>query len=146
MKSLLEAAGRTFVQLFLSALIVYGAGILKAPDLAHTYLIAVAAIIASFAAALSGLLGYLPQFTFGRWLGHPIGDWLDAFVLAFASTLIVTLPGVLGAPDFGTLRAIIVGAITGALNAGVRAVVGLLTPGETPTPPVGLTAPERSVG
>lgn len=144
MKALLEAAGRQFLQQFAAALIVYGVGILAAPDLAHTYLIAVAAIVAAFASGLAGIVAYLPDFTFARWFGRPFGDWLDAFVLAFLSTLIVTLPGVLGAPDFGTLKAIVVGAITGALAAGVRAVVGILTPGETPTPASGLPAPPRS--
>lgn len=144
MKALLEAAGRQFLQLFVAALIVYGAGILKAPDLAHTYLIAVAAILAAFAAGLAGIVSYLPDFTFARWIGHPFGDWLDAFTLAFLSTLIVTLPGVLGAPDFGTLKAIIVGAITGAFAAGVRAVVGILTPGERPGPAGGVPNPKHS--
>lgn len=151
MKYLLEAAGRTFVQAFLAALFVYGLGVLKAPDLAHTYLIATAAIIASFAFGLAAALNYLnsttPRFSFVRWFGHPFGDWLDAFGLAFLSTLIVTLPGVLGAPDFGTLKAIIVGAITGAIAAGVRAVVGILTPGEKPAPQAGVVpAPGASVG
>lgn len=137
MKYALEAAGRTFIQAFASALFVYGLGVLKAPDLQHTYLIAVAAIIASIAFGIAALLNWInskpsPYLTFVRWFGHPLGDWLDAFTLAFLSTLVVTLPGVLGAPDFGTLKAVIVGAITGAVAAGVRAAVGLLTPGEKP--------------
>lgn len=150
MKAVLEAAGRAFVQAFAAALIVYGAGILKAPGLHQDYLIATSAIIASFAFGLAAFLNYVntakPRFTFVRWFGHPLGDWLDAFVLAFLSTLIVTLPGVLGAPDFGTLKAIVVGAITGAIAAGVRGVVGLLTPGERPGPASGVAAPRASIG
>jgi hypothetical protein len=141
MKSHLEAAGRVFVQSFVAALVVYGIGILSAPDLAHTYLIAVAAIIAAFAfglAAAVNLLSHSPDhLSFARWLGHPVGDWLDAFAIGFFSTLIVTLPGVLGAPDFGTLRAIAVG---------VRAVVGALPPAERPNPAGGVNPPAASVG
>lgn len=138
MRTVLAESGRSFLHLFFAALVVYGAGILNAPDLDHTYLIAVAATIAAFAAALVAILTYLPSLSWVHVFGHPFGDWADSFTYAFISSLIVTLPGVLGAPDFHTLRAVAVGAIVGAATAGVRAIEGLLTPGDHPGPAFGL--------
>jgi hypothetical protein len=141
MKQLLSAAGRAFLRAFIAALIVYAAGIAAAPNLNRTYLVAVAALIGAAAAGIRAIQAYLPKLTLSRYLGHPYGDWADSFLQGFAGSLVITLPGAAGAPDFNTLKATVVGAIVGAFNAGVRAVQGALTPGEAPAPAKGIQPP-----
>jgi hypothetical protein len=144
MIALLSAAGRSFLRAFVASLTVLGIGILWAPDLAHAYLIGVAALVASFAAGLRALTAYWPQLSLVRWLGHPFGDWADSFVQAFVGSLIVTLPGIAGAPNFATEKSFLVAAVIGAFGAAARAVQGAATPGEHPAPGTGLKPPPNA--
>lgn len=142
MKKLVETAGAAFLRAFLASLITYGAGLLAAPDLNRTYLLGVTALIASVAAGLHAILAYIPKLTFKQWLPDPYGQWLDTFLYTFAASLAVTLPGVLGAPDFPTVKSLAVAAILGAVNAGVQAVEGLFTVNVKPVEGFGIPSPK----
>ena len=144
MRELLSAAGRGFLRAFVAGLLVYGPGISQAPSLHAAYLLGVAALIAAFAAGLRAIQAYVPQVAAATHLGKPYGDWVDSFAQGFIASLIVTLPGITDAPDFSTGRALLVGAILGAVNAGIRAVQGTLTTGEHPSPGTGVNAPPPS--
>lgn len=141
MTALLSAAGRAFIRAFGASLLVYGFGILAAPNLSHAYLAGVAALVGAFAAGLRAIQAYVPKLALSTYLGHPFGDWAESFLQAFVASLIVTLPGVAGAPNFGTMKGIAVGAIIGAFNAGLRALQGFATTGEHPSPAAGINPP-----
>lgn len=141
MTTTLGAAGRAAIRAFLAALITYGLGILAAPNLGKMYLFGVAALGAAIVAFLRGIQAYLPKLDFVSYFGSPFGDWADSFLQAFVASLVVTLPGTFGAPDLNTMKSLAVAAILGALNAGLRAVQGLLTTNEFPAKGVGIAAP-----
>jgi hypothetical protein len=141
MLALLSAAGRSFLRAFVAALIVLGVGVLAAPSLSAAYLVGVSALVGAFAAGVRALQAYKPGLSLVTYLGHPYGDWADSFLHAFVATLIVTLPPIANAPDLHTAKALAVAAIVGAFNAGVRALQGLLTTGEHPSPHVGIAEP-----
>lgn len=139
-KTVLAAAGRRFLQAFAAALVVLIPGILAAPDLNATFALGVAALFASVAAGIKALTEFVPQLSFGAYVRQPIGAWLDAFVQAGLGALVITIPGVLAAPDLATGRTLGLAALIGALTAGFRALEGLLTPGENPAPATGVRA------
>jgi hypothetical protein len=139
--ALLSAAGRAFLRAFVASLLVLGFGILAAPDLSHMYLVGVAALVGAFAAGLRAIQAYVKALALSTYLGHPFGDWAESFLQGFVGSLIVTLPGIAGAPDFHTEKAFIVAAIIGAFNAAVRAIQGFATTGEHPTPGAGVNPP-----
>jgi len=143
-KEVLSAAGRAFLRAFVASLLVYGVGVLAAPDLSHAYLVGVAALVGSFAAGLRALQAYFPKLSLAAYLGHPFGDWAESFLQGFVGSLIVTLPGIAGAPNFHTAKAFLVAAIVGAFNAGVRAVQGFATTGEHPSPGAGVNPPPNA--
>lgn len=142
MKESMSAAGRGYLRTFVATLIVFGIGISSAPELDHTYLYGVAALVAVIAAGARFLQAYLSWATLVRWLGEPYGDYADSFVQGFLGSIVVTLTGWQQAPDLNTSRAFIVAALVGAFNAAARAVQGALTTGEYPGPAVGLKKPE----
>jgi hypothetical protein len=106
MTALLSAAGRSFLRAFFAALLVLSVGVLAAPDLNEMYLFGVAAIVGALAAGVRALTAYAPRLSLVSYLGHPYGDWADSFLHAFVSTLLVTIIGILGAPDLHTARAL----------------------------------------
>jgi hypothetical protein len=142
MLELLSAAGRSFLRAFLASILVLAPGILAAPNLNKMYLLGVAAILASIAAGIRAIQAYVPEISLVHYLGHPYGDWADSFLRAFLASLVVTLPGVLNAPDLSTGRSLATAAIIGAFTAGIRALQGFFTAGEHPSPGLGLSAPE----
>jgi hypothetical protein len=139
--ALLSAAGRAFIRAFLASLLVFGFGILAAPDIGHLALAGVAGLVGAFAGGLRAIQAYVPKLALATYLGHPFGDWAESFLQAFVASLIVTLPGLAGAPNFGVMKGLAVGAIVGALNAGVRAIQGFGSTGEHPSPAVGVNPP-----
>jgi hypothetical protein len=144
-KQLLGDAGRAFLRAFIGALIILLPGVLAAPNLDQSYALGVAAFISSVVAGLKALTIFLPQLSFTTWVGPQIGPLLDAFVQAFVGSLVILLPGVANAPDLNTGKSLLVGALIGALTAGVRAAQGLLTTGEDPLPATGIRVPATPV-
>lgn len=141
MLSLLSAAARAFLRAFFAALLIFAVGLMAAPNLDRIYLLGVSALLGAAAAGFRAVQAYVPKLSLVAYLGHPYGDWGDSFVQAFVASLLVTLIGILGAPDLNTARALAVAGIIGALNAGVRALQGVLTVGESPGPAVGIAEP-----
>lgn len=141
MTKLLSAAGLSFLRAFGASLIVLGPGILAAPDLDRMRLLGWAALAASLAAGLKAVVAYVPALQLGKYLGQPVGPWIDSFIQAFLGTAIVGLTGALGAPDLATGKALATAAIVGAVMAGLRALEGLATPGNSPAPASGVKPP-----
>lgn len=133
-KELLSAAGRAFIAAFAVSVVTLSTGILAAPNLNEAYALGVAALFASVAAGVKVLQEFVPQLRFGSYIQQPFGAYLDAFVQAGLGAFLVSLVGVLNAPDLATAKSLIVAAVVGALMAGFRALQGLVTPGELPNP------------
>lgn len=133
-KELLSSAGRAFIGAFSMSALMLSTGILAAPNLDAAFALGVAALFASVAAGVKVLQEFVPQLRFGSYVRQPFGAYLDAFVQAGVGAFLVSFVGVLNAPDLAAARSALVGAINGALMAGFRALQGLLTPGEQPSP------------
>ncbi len=142
MLSVLSSAGRAYLRAFVAAIVVLAPGILAAPNLNRMELLGTAALIAAIGAGVRGVQAYAPEVSFVKYLGHPVGDWLDAALQAFLGSLVITVPGVLGAPDLSTGKALATSAILAALGAAARVLQGAVTHGEYPAPAVGLAEPE----
>jgi hypothetical protein len=138
MKQLLANAGREFLRAFGASLIVVLPGVLAAPNLDASFGLGVAALFASLAAVFKAIQEFVPGLSFAGLVRQPIAAWLDAFSRAALGALIVSVIGILNAPDLSTSRAAITAAVIGALSAGLRALEGLGTVGESPAPDTGL--------
>ena len=140
MKQVLANAGRAFLSAFGAALIVFLPGIFAAPNLDQSYALGVSALLASFAAGLKVLQDFIPFLSWSSLVDQPYAAWLDSFTRGFLSYLIVTLPGILNAPNLSldTAAALLGAVLVGALTAGIRAVEGLTTQGERPITTAGL--------
>jgi hypothetical protein len=144
MKAVLEAWGRAFGLAFLATGLTYAAGILEAPNLADAVALGVAALGASIAGGLGAVKQLLPEFSWATILPDRVPpQWtsrLDVFTITAAGTWIVAVTDIINqAPDLSAWKAIVTSAVTGALAAGFRAVVGMTTKGEHPLPDKGLT-------
>jgi hypothetical protein len=140
-KSVLSGAGRAFLAAFGASLLVFLPGILAAPNLDEMYAVGVSALLASFAAGIKVLQEFVPFLTWGSLLPQPWAAWADAFTRGFLSYLIVTVPGILNAPDLSldSAKALIGALLVGGITAGLRAGEGLTTKGEYPATVRGLT-------
>lgn len=141
MRTWLSAAGRSFLRAFGAALIVLAPGILAAPSLHNAELLGAAALLASVAAGIRAIQAYIPALTVAKYLG-PLGVYVDSFLRAFLGSLAILLPGALGAPDIHTGTGLATAALIGAFAAGIRALQGMLTSGESPLPQHGLAEPK----
>ncbi len=142
MKALLAQVGREFAKAFGAAVVILAPGVLAAPDLNQAFMLGVAALFAAVAAGVKAVQVFVPQLSFAAFLPQPVAAWVDAFARAAIGAGLVSLVGVLNAPDLETAKALVVAALVGAANAGFRALEGLLTPGEDPAPSVGLGQPD----
>lgn len=138
MQKLLYAAGTSFLRAFGVTFLSFAAGILGATNLGAARALSIAALAASVAAGLRAVQVFVPGISFKALLPLPYAAYVDAFVRTFVATFTVTVAGWLAAPNWGAGKAVLYGALTGAAVAAVRAVQGLVTPGETPVPTNGL--------
>jgi hypothetical protein len=138
---LLYAAASAFLRAFAITFLMAATGIAAAPNVETAQALSIAALIASIAGGLRAIQVFIPQLSFGTFIRQPIAAWLDAFVRAFLATLVVSVQGLLAMPELPTDRSVWFAAITGALTAGLRALQGLLTPGEQPAPDTGISDP-----
>lgn len=138
MTALLQKAGASFLRAFGVAFLFYATGILNAPNKDAAVSLSIAALFASLAAGFRVLQVFIPQLSWGGLLEQPYAAWADSFTRAFLASFIVTITGWLAAPDFTTWKSVATAAVVGALAAGVRALQGLLTKGESPGPDKGL--------
>lgn len=133
----LTAFGRAFGITFLLAV----TGILAAPNVDSAVALSIAALIASIVAGLRAIQVFIPQLSFAAFIRQPIAAYVDSFVRAFLASLVTAVMGLLAMPELPTGRSIWLGVITGALTAAVRAIQGLLTPQESPSPGTGIEDP-----
>lgn len=138
MKNLLYEAGRESLKAFLVTFLTFASGLVGATNLEEFKALGVAALVASAVAVVKAVKVLVPQLTFAQLLPQPFASWLDAFTVAGLGTFFVLVEGVSEAPDYGTGKAVVYGAVVGGLQAGFRAVEGLFTKGETPLPSFGV--------
>jgi hypothetical protein len=135
-KTVLSNAGRSFLRAFGASVLVLSTGVLAAPNLNQAYALGVAALVASVVAGLGALQSFVPQLTTGKIFGA-YGLIVDSAIRAFIGAVIIFLPGVLNAPDLSTAKGLATAGIVGAVTAALRAVQGLLTKGDVPSPQTG---------
>lgn len=142
MSTLLSEAGRSFLRAFGGSLVVLLPGILSAPTLHGVAALGIAAIIASLAAGLKAIQVFVPQLSFKsiKQLGAYY-VYADSFARAFIAAFITAVVGILVMPTFSVSTSLIIAVVVGAVTAGIRAVQGLLTPGEVPSPQSGIKTP-----
>ena len=138
MQKLLYAAGTSFLRAFGAALLVYATGILAAPNMSTAVALSVAALAGSLAMGLRAIQVFIPAVTFASFVRQPIAAWLDSFTRAALAAFVISISGWLAAPDLTTAKSVAVAAVVGALATGIRALQGLLTPGDSPSPGFGL--------
>lgn len=138
MEKLLYAAGTSFLRSFAVTFVSFAAGILGATNYSSAVALSIAALAASAAAGLRALQVFVPQLSFATLIAQPWAAYADAFSRQFLSSGIVALAGWLAAPNWGLWHSALLGILTGAAVAGVRAIQGLLTPAETPKKGAGL--------
>lgn len=143
MQKLLFAAMTAFGRVFIITFLVAATGILSAPDLNSALALSWAALVASIVAGLRAVQVFVPKLTFATFMHQPWAARFDAFTISFLGAFITLLTGWLAAPDWSTWKAALTSVIVGALTAGVRALQGLATPGENPSPGVGLVTTGR---
>lgn len=141
MTKLLYAAATAFLRAFGATFLLAATGILAAPNVDAAIALSIAALIASIAGGLRAIQVFIPQLSFGSLIPQPWAAWADSFTRAFLATLVVSLEGLLAMPELPNDRSVWLAAITGAVAAGIRALQGLLTPGEQPSPPTGIENP-----
>lgn len=137
-KETLSSAGRAFLIAFGSSVLALSTGVLAAPDFDTTLALAVSALFASVAAGVKVLQEFVPQLSWRSLLPQPWAAWADAFTQAALGAFLVSVVGILSAPDASTWKAALTAAVVGALNAGLRALQGAVTKGESPAPDTGM--------
>lgn len=100
-----------------------------------------AALVASIVAGLRAVQVFIPLISWKTLLSQPWASWADAFTLAFLSSLVTLLTSWLAAPDWSMWKSALMAIVIGATTAGVRALQGLATLGDSPAPKVGLENP-----
>lgn len=141
MRNLLYAAGTAFLRSFGVTFLFAATGILTAPNYGAAKALSLAGLVAAIVAGLRSIQVFLPQISFSALMAQPYAAWADSFVRTFLSSFLVALTGWLAAPDWGTWHSALLGIVLGAATAAVRAIQGLLTKGETPTPASGIETP-----
>lgn len=140
MSHLLGEAGRAFLKAFLASLLVVAIGVSQQANLNDAIAIGIAGLMASFGAGLAAIQAFVPELTFRSLIPGLPGAMLDSFVHAALGSFIVAVIGIFQEPDYSTWHSLIIAAVVGAINAGLRAIQGSLTPGEDPSPQRGIRA------
>lgn len=144
MEKLLFAALTSFARSFAVTFVGFAVGILGATDLSSARALSIAALAASVAAGLRTVQVFIPQLSFAALLPQPWAAYVDAFVRQFLAVGTTTLAGWLAAPNWGAWHSALLGILTGAGVAGVRALQGLLTPGDSPAPNTGIAPAKKA--
>lgn len=138
MTTLLFAAGTAFLRAFGITFLMAATGIAAAPNVDTAVALSIAALVASIAAGLRAIQVFIPQLSFAEFIPQPYGSWVDAFARAFLAALVTAIAGLLAMPELPTGRSVWFAAVTGALVVALRALQGLVTPGESPAPDSGV--------
>lgn len=140
MQKLLYAAGTAFLRAFGVTFLLAATGILAAPNQSAAVALSWAALVASLVAGIRAVQVFVPGLSFAALFAQPYAAWIDSFTRAFLASFLTLLTGWLAAPDWSTWKSAVLAIIVGAITAGVRALQGLLTPGETPASDAGVGA------
>jgi hypothetical protein len=140
-QKLLYAASTSFLRAFGVTFLFAATGLLAAPNQASLLALSWAALVASIVAGLRAVQVFIPGLSFAAFLAQPYAAWVDSFVRAFLASFLTLLTGWLAAPDWSTWKSAILAVLVGAGTSGVRALQGLLTPGETPASDTGVVTP-----
>lgn len=130
MRALLSAMGRAFLRAFAASAVIMGVGVLSAPNLDSMYALAVAALIASISAGLKAIQVFVPKLA----VGGNYGEILTVSIQAGLSAFLVSVIGILDAPEFGVTRSLLIGVVVAVGTAVLRALQGFLSTGEEPSP------------
>lgn len=141
MQKLLYAAGTAFLRAFAVTFLFAATGLLAAPNQSALIALSWAALVASLVAGLRALQVFVPGLSTKALFGTVIGAYADSFLRAFLASFLTLLTGWLAAPDWSTWKSAVLAVLVGAVTAGVRALQGLITPGETPAPASGIVTP-----
>ena len=140
MTKLLYAAGTAFLRAFAVTFLFAATGLLSAPNLSAAVALSWAALTASLVAGLRALQVFVPGLSWTGLLSQPYAAWADAFTRMFLASFLTLLTGWLAAPDWATWKSAILAIVLGAATAGLRALQGLITTGESPAPKSGVAA------
>lgn len=132
MQKLIYAVATAFARNFAITFLSFAVGILGATNKSAAVALSIAALAASVAAGLRAIQIFIPAITFAKFLPQPWAAYADAFVRTFLASFVVAVTGWLAAPNWGAWHAALLGILTGAAVAAVRALQGIVTPGETP--------------
>lgn len=132
--SLFYAVGTAFLRSFGVTFLAFSVGILGATNLSSAVALSIAGLTASLVAGIRAAQVFIPSLSFAALLPQPYAAWADSFARQFLSVGATALAGWLAAPDWGTWHAALLGILTGAAAAGLRALQGIVTPGESPAP------------
>lgn len=143
MRAWLDYAARQAVIAFAATALIYMPGIWEAPNLRDAVGLGVVALGASIVAVLMVIKAVWSGFSVGSLVGDKLSAaWvarIDLFIATFVGNVTVALSDLINqSPDLSLERAAIVGAMTGAVAAAFRTLVGLGTTGESPAPEVGV--------
>lgn len=144
MDVVLRDAGLALLKTIGAGLLVLAIGISAAPNLDRAVAIGIAGLIALIAACAAALQAFVPRLSFRAWIAAPWGPMLDSFVHAAIGAFLTSIIGILNMPDLTAWKALVVAAIIGAVNAGLRAIQGSLTPGEAPAVSKGVRVPRQT--
>lgn len=126
----LNKAGRAALRAIIPALLTLAYGLSTAKDLTGIKLQATVGLIAIATAAFGAIQAFVPFLSWRKYAPEWIAKYLDAFTQTFVGTFITLIVGWLGAPNFHFGTTLLIGIVTGALAAAVRAVQAMVTKGE----------------
>jgi hypothetical protein len=138
MDHVLGEAGRAFIKVFVSGIIIVAVGVSSQATLHDAVAVGIAGVMAAFGAGLAALQVFVPRLSVRTYIAGLAGAAIDSFLHAFLGSFIVAVAGIFAEPSYSTWRALIIAALVGAVNAGLRAVQGLTTLGEKPDPTSGV--------
>lgn len=149
MRAVLSAAGRAFLRDFAISFLTFAAGILAAPNLRQAGALATAASIAALVAGVRAIRVFVPQLAQGIANGLNMPTAYAEVLLTGLTTLlmgfIVLVEGVLSAPNLEAGKSAAIAGILAIGTALVRVLQAWLTPGESPTPGLGVQVPPQPV-
>lgn len=132
MQKLLFAALTAFGRSFGITFLAFAAGILGATNTSAAWALSIAALAASVVAGLKSITVYVKFLSWAKYISQPWAAYADAFTQQGIGALIIGLTGWLAAPDWALWHSALLGILTGAAVAAVRALQGAITPGEAP--------------
>jgi hypothetical protein len=138
MDHVLGEAGRAFVKAFASAVLIVAIGVSQQATLHDAVAVGIAGVMAAIAAGLAAVQVFVPRLSVRAYIAGLAGAAVDSFLHAFLGSFIVAVAGIFQEPNYSAWHALVIAALIGAVNAGLRAVQGLATLGEKPDPTSGV--------